>query len=70
MTRPNLASFRLLTVAKKRFLRTHEEVDHTPHPVVGLVLRLGDAENFHQALGFEILDRFCFSKQGPCFTAI
>ena len=31
---------------------THREVDLAPHPVVGLVLRVGDAENFLQALAF------------------
>ena len=58
---------------QKRFLLTHKEVDLAPHPVVGLVLQVGDdAEKFPQALGFEILDPFCLrvSKQGPCFTAV
>ena len=50
---------------------THKEVDLAPHPVVGLVLQVGDAEKFPQALGFESLDLFFrVSKQGPCFTAI
>ena len=41
------------------------------HPVVGLVLQVGDAEKFPQALGFESLDPFLrVSEQGPCFTAI
>ena len=41
-------------------------VDLAPHPVVGLVLQVGDAENFSQALGFESLELFfffgCFSE--------
>ena len=31
------------------------EVDFAPHPVVGLVLQVGDAEKFLQALGPESL---------------
>ena len=34
------------------------EVDHAPHPVVGLVLQVGDAEKFPQTFGFEGLDPF------------
>ena len=43
-----------------------------PHPVVGVVLQVGDAERFPQAFGFEGLDPFLrVSEQGPiCFTAI
>ena len=41
------------------------------HPVVGLVLQVGDTEKFPQALAFESLDPlFRVSKQAPCFTAI
>ena len=47
--------------SQKRFLWTNKEVDLAPHPVVSLVLQVGDAEKFPQALGFEGL--------GPCFTA-
>ena len=56
---------------KNLFLWTHKEVDSAPHPVVGMVLQVRDAEKFPQALGFESLDPFLFraSKQGPCFTA-
>ena len=54
-----------------RFLWTHKEVDLTPNPVVGLVLQVGDAENFPHTHGFENLDPFFRdSKQDPCFTAI
>ena len=35
-----------------------KEVDLAPHPVVGLVLKVGDAEKFPQALGLKILDPF------------
>ena len=57
---------------QKRFMWTHKEADHAPHPVVGLVLQAGDVEKFPQTLGFESLDPFFFrvSKQGPCFTTI
>ena len=54
---------------QQRFLWTHKEVDLAPHPVVGLVLRVGDAKKFPQALGFKGLDPFLrVSKQGPHFT--
>ena len=42
----------------EKFLWTHKEVDLAPHPVVGLVLQVGDAEKFPHALGFESLDLF------------
>ena len=54
---------------QKRFLWTHKEVVIAPHPVVCLVLQVGDAEKFPQVLGFESLVTFFrVSKQGPCFT--
>ena len=37
-------------------------MDLAPHPVVGLVLHVGDAEKFPQALGFESLDPFLQSQ--------
>ena len=62
---PSLDSF------QKRFLWTHKGVDLAPHPVIGLVLQVGHAEKFPQALCFEGLDPFLrVSKQGPRFTAI
>ena len=45
---------------EKRFLWTHKEVDLAPHPVVGLVLQVGDTEKFPHALGFESVDPFFF----------
>ena len=57
---------------QKSFLWTDEEVDLAPHPDVGLVLQVGDAEKFSKALGFDSLDLFSpfflVSKHGPCFT--
>ena len=47
-----------LDSCQKRFLWIHKEVDLGPHPVVGLVLKVGDAEKFLQALGFESVDPF------------
>ena len=38
---------------KKRFLRTHQEVDLAPHPVVGLMLQVGDTKKSPHALGVE-----------------
>ena len=53
-----LYKFPPLDSCQKRFLWTHKEVDLTPHPVVGLVLQVGDTEKFLHALGLEILHRF------------
>ena len=51
-------------------METHKEVDLVPHPVVGLVFKVGDTKKLPQALGSESLDRFfSVSKQGPCFRA-
>ena len=55
-----------------------QEVDLAPHPVVGILLQVGDTEKFPHALGFERLGPFLFlffffsesNKQGPCFTAV
>ena len=55
---PEPCKFPSLDSCQKRFLWTHKEVDLAPHPVVGLVLQVGDAEKFPQALGFEGLDPF------------
>ena len=56
---------------QKRFLWTHKDIGLVPHSVIGLVLQVGDAEKFPQALVFESLDPFFgVSKQGSCFTAI
>ena len=68
---PEPCKFPSLDSCQKRFLWSHKGVDLAPHPVVGLVLQVGDVEKFPQALGFEILDPFFrVSKQGPCFTAV
>ena len=75
---PQPCKFPSLDSCQKRFLWTHKEVDLALHSVDGLVLQVGDAEKFLQALGFESLYPFLFvfvlfckvSKQGPCFTVI
>ena len=55
----------------EEFLWTNEEVDPTLQPVFGLVLQVGDAEKFPQALSFKSLDLlFKVSKLGPCLTAL
>ena len=62
--------FPSLDSCQKRFLWAHKEVDLAPHPVVGLVLQVGNTEKFLQTLGFESLHLFfSVNKQGPCFTA-
>ena len=54
--------FPSLDSCQKRFLWTHKEVDLAPHPVVGLVLQVGDTEKFPQALGLGSLDPVFFSE--------
>ena len=49
-----------LDSCQKRFLWIHKEIDHAPHPDIGLVLQVGDAEKFPLALGFGSLDPFFF----------
>ena len=55
---PESCEFLSLDSCQKRFLWTRKGVDLAPDPVVGLVLRAGDAEKYPQALGFEGLDLF------------
>ena len=49
-----------LDSCQKRFLWTHKEVDLARHPLVGLVLPVGETQKFPHALGFESLDPFFF----------
>ena len=68
---PKPCKFSSLDSCQKSFLWTHKELDLARHPVVGLVLQVGDMEKFPHARGFEHLDPFFrVSKQGPCFTAV
>ena len=68
---PEPSKFPSLDSCQKRFLCTNKEVNLAPHPVVGLVLKIEDAENFPQALGFKGLDSFFRVKRHcPCFTDI
>ena len=49
---------------------THKEVHLASHPVIGLVLQVGDTEKLPHTLGFKAwILFFRVSKQGPCFTA-
>ena len=65
---PEPCKFPSLDSRQKRILWTHKGAVLAPHPVVGLVLQVGDAEKFSQALGFEGLDPFLrVSKHGPCW---
>ena len=62
---PNSCKFLSLNSFQKRFLWTHKGT------VIGLLVQVGDAEKFPQALDFGGLNPFLrVSKQGPCFTAI
>ena len=68
---PEPCEFPSLDSCQKRSLWTPKEVDLAPHPVVGLVLQVGDMEKFPQVLALQSLDPFFrVSKQGPCFIAI
>ena len=67
---PEPCRFPSLNSGQKKFLWTHKEADLAPNPVASLVLQVGAAEKFPQALGFESLDpNLKVSKQGTCFTS-
>ena len=68
---PEPCKFHSLDNCQKRFQRTHKGLDLAPHPVVGLVFQVAEAEKSPQAFAFKSLDPFFFrvSKQGPCFRA-
>ena len=55
---PEACKFLSLDSCQKRFLWTHKVADPAPHPVVGLVLQVGDTEKFPHAFGLESLDPF------------
>ena len=58
-------NMRLSVSGQKRFLWTHKRVDLSPPPVVGLVLQVGVAEKFPQALGLQSLHPYLrVSKAG------
>ena len=68
---PELCKFPSLDSCQRKFGWTKNRGDFAPHPVVGLVLQVGDAEEFPHALGFESLGPFFrVSKQGPGLTAV
>ena len=69
--KPEPCKFPSLDSCQKRFLLTHKEVDLALHPVVGLVLQVGDAAKFPRARSFERQDPFHrVSKQGPSLTTV
>ena len=57
---PEPCEFPSLKMFLKRLPWTRSEVDHAPHPVVGLVLQVGDAKKVPPALGLKSLDPFFF----------
>ena len=61
MTKPCKLLF--LGSCQKRFLWTHKGVDLALHPVVGLVLQVGDTEKFPHAPGFERLAPFTTTER-------
>ena len=60
---PEPCRFLSLESCQKSFLWTHKEVDLALHPVVGLVLQVGDTEKFPHARGFESVDPFFQNQQ-------
>ena len=71
MTCPNRATFRLLTIVRGSSRGPTRNFIFAPHPVVGLVLQVEDAEKFLQALGLESLGPFLkVSKQCRRLIAI
>ena len=75
---PEPCKFPSLDSCQER-IRPTRKLNLAPHPVVGLVLQVGDAEKFPRALCFESLALFSFfpppplfrfGNQGPCFIAI
>ena len=61
--------FPYLDNCQKRFLWTNKEADLASHPIIGLVLLEGEAENFPHALGFESLDPFFSQQAGSMFQS-
>ena len=59
---PEPCKFPPLDSCRKRFLWTHKEVALDPHPVVGLLLQVGDVGTFPPTLVFESLDPLFFSE--------
>ena len=49
--KPKPLKFLSLDRSQKEFLWTHKEVDLALHPVVGLVLQVGNKEKFPHTLG-------------------
>ena len=60
---PKPCTFPSLDSCKKRFLWTHTEVNFALHSTVGLLLHVGEAEQFPQELVFESLDPFFFQSE-------
>ena len=60
---PEPCEFPSLYSCLKRFLLTHKEDDLAPHPVVDLVLQVGDAEMFVMHLVWNVWILFFHSQQ-------
>ena len=60
---PEPCKFPSLYSCLKRFLLTHKEDDLAPHPVVDLVLQVGDAEMFVMHLVWNVWILFFHSQQ-------
>ena len=60
---PEPCKFPSLDSCQKRFLWTQKEDNLTPHPIVGHVLQVADAEKFLQAFRIESLGPFSQNVQ-------
>ena len=67
---PYPCEFPSLDSCQKRFLWAHEELELARHPVVGLVLLLGDAEKFPETVCLESMLFCCcfFSESASTAT--
>ena len=64
---PGPCKFLSLDSCQRRFLWIHKEVGIAPHPVVGLMLQVGDREKFLTA-SRQTLFIFYFLKLFDCYT--
>ena len=56
---------------QKMFLWTHKEADFAPHPVIGLVLRVGDTERCSHTLGARLyITKAAFAGSVAVYFAI
>ena len=65
---PEPCGYLCVDSCQKSILRASKEVHLAPYPVDGLVLQVGDAEKFPQALGVESLGYFFSESANPRYA--